>query len=56
MGNWLELSRQIAQFYTVNDEDVRNMMYLIQHYVVKVGSDLRKVGAFFSVYSGFHHQ
>jgi hypothetical protein len=25
MGNWLELSRQIAQFYTVNEEDVRNM-------------------------------
>jgi hypothetical protein len=25
MGNWLELNRQIAQFYTVNEEDVRNM-------------------------------
>ena len=25
MGNWLELNRQIEQFYTVNEEDVCNM-------------------------------
>jgi len=40
----------------VSSNSVHGEVYSIQHYVIKFVSDLRQVGGFLPVYSGFLHQ